>query len=137
MIKPSSTSVSGLPKLHLKQKKFWGIFSTWQTIDTDAQRANKRAKDILETLSAGKVHTKLRLKAIEGDYIFENEDEPVRARQKRELVVLGEGTRPDLLVGANSRFYNVASPFPTVVYAFFESREPNLNELPPMRVGMK
>ena len=70
------------------------IFSTWQTIDTDAQRANKRAKDILETLSAGKVHTKLRLKAIEGDYIFENEYEPVMAGQKRELVVLGEGTRP-------------------------------------------
>lgn len=113
------------------------IFSTWQTIDTDAQRANKRAKDILETLSTGKVHTKLRLKAIEGDYIFENEDEPVMAGQKRELVVLGEGTRPGLLVGASSRFYNVASPFPTVVYAFFESREPNLKELPPMRVGMK
>lgn len=59
----------------------------------------------------------------------------MRAGRKRELVVEGEGTRSDLLVGVNSRFYNVAYPFRAVVHAFFESRELNLEELPPMRVG--
>ena len=105
----------------------------------DARMADERATRLLDSLPEGQFHLKrkfLREKA-EDDWVLEDKFDPVRAERKKGqgVIEVSRDTKPGLLVGIDSVFYQNAYPVTAVTYGLYPIRDPDPANLAPLRDG--
>lgn len=97
-----------------------------------------RASEIVARLAGGPYLIKIKFvrEQEEGVYTIEDAFQPLR-RQKRgdEIVEVRPTTRPGLLVGIDTLYYQAAYPMSAVIYGLYPIRAPNAANLAPMRAG--
>ena len=105
----------------------------------DYTLSEKRAANILEQLNGVfLLKTKfLREEEEEDLWIVEDGYVPIRwgETRGRKIVEVSKETEPGALHAIDSRFFNVAYPVSAVVYGLYPIREPNQDNLQPMRNG--
>ena len=106
----------------------------------DARMADVRATQLLAALPGG-TELLLRIKFLRGkaedDWVLEDKFDPVRAERKKGqgVVEVSRDTKPGVLTGIDSVFYQNAYPVTAVVYGLYPVRDPDPANLAPLRDG--
>ena len=106
----------------------------------DARMADVRATQLLAALPGG-TELLLRIKFLrekaEDDWVLEDKFDPVRAERKKgqEVVEVSRDTKPGVLTGIDSVFYQNAYPITAVVYGLYPTRDPDPANLALLRDG--
>ena len=139
------------------------VFSTWRTeeedplgvgdihvapgievragrIAYDAQMTDERAERLIRWLPEDReflLKIKFLRERAEGDWVVEDKFDPVRAerRQGQGVVEVSSRTRPGVLTGIDSVFFQNAYPVTAVVYGLYPIRDPDPANLAPLRDG--
>ena len=116
------------------------VFSTWKTDGGDARMTEARAQALLRALPPQGQYT-VRIKFLRerapDEWVTEDKIDPVREGQTRgrQVIAITRNTQAGALKGIDSRYYGNAYPVTAVVYGLYTIRDPNPNNLQPMRVG--
>jgi len=118
------------------------VFSTWRVearLALNARMTDARAARLLTALPEGEFILKLKFlrEQNEGDWVVEDKFDPVRAESKKGqgIIEISRDTKPGVLTGIDSVFYQNAYPVTAVVYGLYPLREPNPANLAPLRDG--
>ena len=117
-----------------------GIHARAGRLAPDARMADVRATQLLAALPGG-TELLLRIKFLqekaEDDWVLEDKFGPVRAERKKGqgVVEVSWDTKPGMLTGIDSVFYQKAYPVTAVVYGLYPVREPDPANLAPLRDG--
>ena len=117
-----------------------GIHARAGRLALDAQMADVRATQLLAALPGG-TELLLRIKFLrekaEDDWVLEDKFDPVWAEQKKGqgVVEVSWDTKPGVLTGIDSAFYQNSYPVTAVVYGLYPVRDPDPTNLAPLRDG--
>ena len=105
----------------------------------DARMADVRATQLLAALPGGEFILKLKFlrEKAEGDWVLEGKFDPIRAERKKGqgVIEVSRDTKPGVLTGIDSVFYQNAYPVTAVAYGFYPVRDPDPAKLAPLRDG--
>lgn len=109
------------------------VFSTWKV---DATMTIVRASKLLRRIPPGD-HI-IRIKYIRefgiDNWIVEDKFEPVRT-DRRKIVTINRTTKSGAFVGIDKVYFQNAYPVTAVIYGLYPIRNPNLDNLDPLRTG--
>ena len=117
-----------------------GIYARAGRLALDSRMTDARAARLLEIFPGG-AEFLLRIKFLqekaEDEWVLEDKFDPVRAERKKGLgaVVVARNTRPGVLTGIDSLFYQNAYPATAVVYGLYLLRDPDPANLVPLKDG--
>ena len=117
-----------------------GIYARASRLALDARMADVRATQLLAALPGG-TEFLLRIKFLrekaEDDWVLEDKFDPVQAERKKGqgVVEVSRDTKPGVLTGIDSVFYQNAYPVTAVVYGLYPVRDPDPANLAPLRDG--
>ena len=117
-----------------------GIYARAGRLALDAGMADVRATQLLAALPGG-TEFLLRIKFLrekaEDDWVLEDKFDPVLAERKKGqgVVEVSRDTKPGVLTGIDSVFYQNAYPITAVVYGLYPVRDPDPVNLAPLRDG--
>ena len=105
----------------------------------DARLADERAARLLDSLPNGQFLLKLKFlrEKAEDDLVLEDKFDPVGAERKegQGVIEVSRDTKPGVLTGIYSAFYQNAYPVTAVVYGLYPIRDPDPVNLAPLRDG--
>ena len=105
----------------------------------DARMADDRAARLLDSLREGQFLLKLKFlrEGTEDDWVLEDKFDPVRAERKKGqgVIEVSRDTKPCVLTGIDSVFYQNAYPVTAVAYGLYPIRDPDPANISPLRHG--
>ena len=105
----------------------------------DSRMADERAPRLLDSLPEGQFLLKLKFirEQQEGERVVEDKFDPVWAERKKGqgIIEVSRDTKPGVLTGIDSVFYQNAYPATAVVYGLYPIRDPDSANLVPLRDG--
>jgi len=103
----------------------------------NARRTDARAAQFLTAFPEGEFVLKLKFlrEQNEGDWVVEDKFDPVRAERKKgqSVIKISRDTKPGVLTGIDSVFYQNAYPVTAVVYGLYPLRNPDPANLVPAK----
>jgi len=105
----------------------------------NARMTDARAAQFLTAFPEGEFVLKLKFlrEQNEGDWVVEDKFDPVHAERKKgqSVIKISRDTKPGVLTGIDSVFYQNAYPVTAVVYGLYPLRNPDPANLAPLRDG--
>ena len=137
------------------------VFSTWRMKENDpldigdieiaegmhtragrlalnARMTNVRATQLFAALPVGNFIQRLKfLRENDDDWVIEDKFDPVRTERKKGqgVIEISKDTKPGVLTGIDSVFYQNAYPLTAVAYGLYPIRDPDPANLAPLRDG--
>ena len=137
------------------------VFSTWRVEEDDpldisnieiadgmharagrlalnARMTDFRATQLLAALPEGNFILRLKfLRETDDDWVLEDKFDPVRTERKKgqRVIEISRDTKPGVLTGIDSVFYQNAYPVTAVAYGLYPIRDPDPANLAPLRDG--
>jgi len=117
-----------------------GMYAGAGQLALDARMSDTRAAQLLAAIPKD-VEFILRIKFLreraEGDWVVEDKFDPVRTERKKgqSVIEVTSQTKPGVLTGIDSVFYQNAYPVTTVAYGLYPVRDPDPANLAPLRDG--
>ena len=103
----------------------------------DARMIDERAARLLDSLPEGEFLLKLKFlrEKTEDDWVLEDKFDPVRAERKKGqgVIEVSRDTKPGVLTGIDSVFYQNAYPVTVVAYGLYPIGDPDPANLAPLR----
>ncbi|MEW8615620.1 MAG: hypothetical protein AB2610_20885 [Candidatus Thiodiazotropha sp.] len=100
--------------------------------------ADVRATQLLATLPEGDIILKIKfLREKDNEWVLDDKFDPVRIERKNSqgVIEISRDTKPGMLTGIDSVFYQNAYPITAVAYGLYPMRDPNPANLAPSRDG--
>ena len=116
----------------------YGMHAKAGRLALNARMTDVRATQLLAALSEGNFILRLKfLREPDDDWVLEDKFDPVRTERKKgqRVIEISRDTKPGLLTGIDSVFYQNAYPVTAVAYGLYPIRDPDPANLAPVRDG--